>query len=63
MTQQIVINKHVQKSTQSNSILCAGNKLNNCLQNDATKIAAIDLMGLSWIFADKEVEISNDVQL
>ena len=63
MTQQIVINKHVQKSIQSNLIFCTANKVENPLQNDATKIAAMDLMGLSWIFADKEVEISNDVQL
>ena len=63
MTQQIVINKHVQKSTQLDSVYCAGNKLKNPLQNDATKIGAMDLMGLSWIFADKEVGISNDIQL
>ena len=63
MTQQIVINKHVQASTQSNSVFCAGNKLKNSLQNDATNIAAMDLMGLSWIFEDEEVEISNDIQL
>ena len=63
MTQQIVINKHVQKSTQSNSVFCAGNKLKNSLQNNATKIGVMDLMGLSWIFADVEVGISNDVQL
>ena len=63
MTQQIVINKHVQESTQSNSVFCAGNRLKNSLQNDPAKIGAMDLMGLSWIFADEEVGIFNDVQL
>ena len=63
MTQQIVINKHVQKSDRPNSVFCAGNKLKNSLQNDATKIDAMDLIGLSWIFADEEMGIPNDVQL
>ena len=63
MTQQLVINKHVQKSTQSNPVFCAGSRVKNSLQNDATKIGAMDLMGLSWIFADEEVGISDDVQL
>ena len=63
MTQQIVINEHVQKLDQPSSVFCDGSKAKNSLQDDAAKIGAMDLMGLSWIFADKEVGISDDVQL
>ena len=63
MTQQMVITKHVQKSIQSNLVFCVRSKVKNSLQNDTAKIDAMDLIGLSWIFADEEVGISNDVQL
>ncbi|MDH3657892.1 MAG: hypothetical protein OEM77_07125 [Nitrosopumilus sp.] len=53
MTQQILLDKHDQKMPQPDMV---GSDAKNALPTTLLEINTMDLMGLSWIFAEEDYE-------
>jgi len=51
MIQQIMLNRHAQKTDQSDMV---GSDAKNVLPTIMTEITGMDLIGLSWIFAKED---------
>ena len=63
MIQQVMVKKYVQKPDPPYHPVKVGSEAKNPLPTNIPRLEVMDLMGLSWIFADEEEEKVNGIPL